>query len=440
MIMKYKNNSFANLNFDSGKVLHNWATDLFPICRSITGPGVRETLNYLQQLVPDLKIYEVPSGTPVFDWVIPNEWKIRDAWICNEKGEKLIDFKKNNLHVVGYSESVDLWVTREELEQHIFSLPDQPNAIPYVTSYYQPRWGFCIAQQQRKSLESGKYHVFIDSDIQPGVLNYGELILPGETSQEVFLSTYICHPSMANNELSGIVVMAGIARWLFNIPNRKYTYRLIFIPETIGSLTYLSKNITHLRSHVVAGFNVSCIGDDRNYSYLPSRAGNCLSDRIAKHVLKHIDKDYIQYTWLDRGSDERQYCAPGIDLPVASIMRTKYGEYPEYHTSLDNLTDVVTPTGLDGGFRALRKSIVALEMNGTPVARILGEPQLSKRGLYPTISVKGSGKRLANMMNILSYADGKRDLLDIAELIGVPIFDLIDEVRDLVNNDLIDFL
>ena len=406
-----------------GTQMYHWAQDLFPICRSLTGAGVRQTLSYLKKLLPGLTIESVLSGRQVFDWVVPDEWVIRDAYISDESGTHVVDFRNSNLHVVGYSESVDQWFSLEELQTYLHSLPDQPNAIPYITSYYKRRWGFCLSENQRKKLKPGRYRAVIDSDLAPGVLNYGELILPGRLQDEVLLSTYVCHPSMANNELSCPVVTAALAQWLMDIPEHKYSYRIVFIPETIGSIAYLSLNLTHLKEHVVAGFNITCIGDDRMYSYLPSRAGNTLSDQAALHVLKHIAPDFKRYSYLDRGSDERQYCAPGIDLPIASIMRSKYHEYPEYHTSLDDLS-LVTPSGLQGGFDALSKTIAAIEFNPRPLVTVLGEPQLSARGLYPALSTKQSGRSVKAMMNLIAYSDGTMSLLEIAETIGEPVWEV----------------
>jgi len=406
-------------------LMYQWTKDLYPITRSITGSGVKESLAYLQRLLPELVIHVVQSGTQAFDWAVPDEWTIRDAWVENSAGERVIDYHAHNLHVVGYSEPVDRVMDLAELQNHLYSLPDQPDAIPYITSYYKRRWGFCLTHKQRVALPEGTYRVVVDSDLRPGVLNYGELFIKGTegAKEEVLLSTYVCHPSMANNELSGPVVTAALGQWLTSLERRRYNYRIVFIPETIGSLVYLSLHRDHLKENVVAGFNVTCIGDDRCYSYLPSRHGVTLSDRVAQHVLKYTDPDFKRYTWLDRGSDERQYCAPGIDLPVATIMRSKYGEYPEYHTSLDDLS-LVTPSGLMGGYTALKRSIEAIERNIVYRTTVLGEPQLGRRGLYPTISTKHSGAEVRTMMNFISYCDGQHDLLSIAELIGVPVWDL----------------
>ena len=314
-----------------GLQMHQLMTMAFPICRSITGDGVRETLRIISGIIP-LTIHEVPTGTAAFDWSVPKEWNIRDAYVADESGNKVVDFKQHNLHVVGYSIPVDKWITFTELQEHLYSLPEQPNAIPYVTSYYKERWGFCISHNERTTLREGKYRVYIDSTLKEGSLTYGEYILKGKTEQEIFLSTYVCHPSMANNELSGPVVTAFIAKWLASRP-RKYTYRIIFIPETIGSITYLSRNLEVMRKNVKVGFNISCIGDNRAYSYVASRYENTLADKVASNVLSFNHPDFIKYSFLDRGSDERQYCSPGVDLPLVTLSRSKYGTYPEYHTS-----------------------------------------------------------------------------------------------------------
>lgn len=420
-----------------GNEIYNLATKLWPINRSITGQGVRETLNIISNILPNLKIHSVPSQTKVFDWTVPKEWEVKKAYIIDPKGKKICDFSENNLHLVGYSIPFEGDISLDQLKEHLYTLPEQPNAIPYITSYYEERWGFCLTQEEFDTLENGTYKVEIDSSLFDGELNYGELLIKGKSDKEILLSTYICHPSMANNELSGPTVVTFLAKWLLEISKPEYSYRIIFIPETIGSITYLSRNYKHMKNKTIAGFNVSCVGDDRTYSYVPSRNGKTISDLIAKHVLKWIDKNFVEYSWLDRGSDERQYCAPGIDLPIASILRTKYGKYPEYHTSLDDLKNVVTPEGLNGGYCVIKKAIEAIESNKKYRASVMCEPQMSKRKLYPTLSTKKSGEEVKLMMDFISLCDGKNSLLQIAESLNVPIWNLYDVVKKLENHDLI---
>lgn len=414
-------------NIGIGEQMYEWARDLFPICRSITGGGLRQTLAYLQKLLPGMEIREVPSGTKVLDWEVPDEWNIHGAFIADGSGNRVVDFRQNNLHVVGYSEPVSAEMTLDELQPHLHSLSTMPDAIPYVTSYYQRRWGFCLSQRVRDTLRPGKYRVSIDSTLAPGSLSYGEIILRNSyqprnqigDQREIFLSTYVCHPSMANNELSGPVVTTALVQWLQSLPQRRYGYRIIFVPETIGSITYLSRHMEEMKRRTIAGYVITCVGDDRVYSFLESRSGDTLADSITKHVIRHHYPGSITYSFLERGSDERQYCSPGVDLPVVSLMRSKYGTYPEYHTSLDNLS-LISPSGLAGAFGALQRCISLLEANATYRTTCLGEPQLGKRGLYPTLSERDSALHVQTMMNILAYADGHRDLVSIAEEIGVP--------------------
>ncbi|BBN81092.1 aminopeptidase [Pseudoalteromonas sp. A25] len=419
-----------------GREIHNLASELWPICRSITGNGVRQTLKIIKQHLPQLQTFEVPTGTQCFDWTVPKEWNIKDAYVIDPNGKKIIDFKVSNLHVVGYSIPIDQKLPLSELKKHLYTLPDQPNAIPYITSYYSPHWGFCLTHSQFEQLIDGEYHVVIDSELKEGHLTYAELLIPGKSEKEVFLSTYVCHPSLANNELSGPTVTTFLAKWLLSQENLNYSYRIIFIPETIGSLTYLSQHADTMKQRVFAGYNVTCVGDERDYSYIPSRAENTLSDMIARHVLGHIAPNYKTYPFFESGSDERRYCAPGIDLPIASIMRTKYNRYPEYHTSLDDLT-LVTPKGLEGGYEAIRKCLEIIEHNEVLKLTVMCEPQLGKRGLYPNLSTKQSNQIVSNMMNFISYCDGSLSTLEIAQKIQVPIWDLYDIIANLKQEGLL---
>jgi len=412
-----------------GQEMYDWAVDLFPINRSLSGDGVRQTLQYIKNIIPELEVNEVPSGAKCFDWTIPQEWNCNDGYIIDPDGNKICDFKTNNLHIVGYSTPIDSEIELEELIEHLYYLEEQPTAIPYITSYYSPRWGFCLSFNEFQKLKKGTYKVKINSELKDGNLTYGEIKLKGESEKEIFLSTYVCHPSMANNELSGPVVTTALVNFIKSLKGRKYSYRIVFIPETIGSITYISRNIDDMKKNIIAGFNITTIGDDRSYSYIPTRYGNTLSDKVSKHVLQDID--YVEYSFLDRGSDERQYCSPGVDLPIATICRTKYGVYPEYHTSLDDLT-VISPSGLYGGYEKIKKAIELLEKNNYYKVNVLCEPQLGKRGLYPTISTKASGKIVRTMMNFIAYADGNNDLIDIANIIGVQaeeLFDIVDKMK-----------
>ncbi|HLD17196.1 MAG TPA: DUF4910 domain-containing protein [Coxiellaceae bacterium] len=420
-----------------GHDIYQFVKELYPICRSLTGEGVRETLKRIQHHIPTLKIHNIPSGTRVFDWTVPDEWNIKEAYILDKaSGEKIVDFKENNLHIVSYSIPIEQEMTFEELDAHLYSLPDKPNAIPYITSYYKKWWGFCITAEQHNELKKDpkkKYSVRINSTLRPGHLNYGELIISGETKNEILLSTYICHPSMANNELSGPCVTTALAQWIQNeLKNRHFTYRILFLVETIGSIAYLSQHRNELKKQVSAGFVITCVGDNNAYSYVASRYGNTLADKVAKHILNHHYPHYKSYSFLERGSDERQYCSPGIDLPVCSICRSKYKEYPEYHTSLDNLS-FVSPEGLQGGFDVYQKIIILLEHNKYYECTTYCEPQLSRRELYPTLSaIKPNRKQVWDIMNVIAYADGQNDLIDIAEKIQVDAITLLPIVDQLI--------
>ena len=408
--------------------MYQLAEKLFPICRSITGNGVRQTLQILKEEYGKMNIHEVPSGTQVFDWIIPKEWNIKDAYIEDSKGNRVIDFKKHNLHVVGYSLPMDCHMSLDELNKIIYTQPEQPDVIPYVTSYYKERSGFCIFLNQKKSLQKDIYHCVIDSELKDGSLTYGEIIIPGKTKQEILLSTYICHPSMANNEVSGPVLAIELAKWISLLEKRRYTYRIIFVPETIGSITYLSRNLDVMKKNTVAGFVLSCVGDDKTYSYVESKYADTLTDKLIKNVLSFHYPKYKCYNFLQRGSDERQYNAPGIDLPVCAVSRSKYGEFPEYHTSDDNL-NLISEEGLQGMFCFMQKCIRALEYNYYYKVNCFCEPQLGKRGLYPTISQKGIYDEVRIMTNFITYADGTNDLIDISNRIGIDT----EVLRDIVD-------
>ncbi len=405
-----------------GYHMYDFAKKLFPINRSITGDGVRETLEIIKMELPDLKIKKIRSGKKVFDWVVPEEWNVKEAYILCPDGKKIVDFKKNNLHLVGYSEPVNKEIELNELQNHLHSLPNQPEAIPYVTSYYKRYWGFCLKDNQRKKLKKGTYKVCIKSHFKKGFLNYGEISWKGKERKEIFFSTYICHPSMGNNEVSGPVLASTIGKYINTMKAKNYSYRIIFIPETIGSIVFLSKNIIKMKKNVVAGFNLTCVGDDYKYSYIPSRHGDTLADNILKHVLSFSKIKYKKYTFLDRGSDERQYCAPGVDLPVVVFCRSKFGDYDEYHTSLDNL-DFISSDGFQGSFNIIKKVVDSLEINKKVQTKFLCEPQLGKRGLYPEISKKNIYDEIFLQSNVIAYADG-RSLLEIAEILNVPLWEL----------------
>lgn len=419
-----------------GREMYRFAEKLFPIGRSLTGEGVRETLGLIQEQVPELEIKSVPSGTKVFDWTVPQEWEIREGYIEDEAGNRIVDYHKNNLCVMGYSVPVDRYVSREELMEYVKVEEGQPAVIPYVTSYYAPRFAFCMSREQRDALPPGTYHMVIDSRHFDGVLNYGEILLPGQSEREVLLSTYICHPSMANNEVSGPVLATWLAKWLKG-RERRLSYRIVFGPETIGSIAYISRNLEELKRKVIAGFVLTCVGDDRAYSYLESRYGNTLADRVLKNVLGNAHPDYITYSYLERGSDERQYNAPGVDLPVCDFCRSKYGEYPEYHTSADDMS-LISPAGLGGSYDIMTQVLSALEWNRYYRVNCLCEPQLGKRGLYPTESRKGIYHEVKKMTNFIAYADGQSDLIDISTRIGVPLPELIPIVEKLCESGLLD--
>lgn len=404
-----------------GRALYDNASHIFAWPRSITGGGVRQTLDWIGTQVDGLKVTELPTGTKCFDWTVPDEWNLECAWIEGPSGGRVVDTADTNLHVLGYSVPVDQVLSRTELDEHLFSLPDMPDAVPYVTSYYRERWGFCVSQNQRDAMPDGDYRAVVKATRAPGSLSLAQIVIPGLLEDEIVISTYTCHPSMANNETSGIVVATMIARWLQSLPSRRYTYRIVFCPETIGSIAFLSLRYAELNDRIRAGFVLTMLGDDRGHTCTLTPRENTLADRVATHVINRLSDHPTIRDHVRRASDERQYCAPGIDWPVVSLMRV--GTYPEYHTSADDL-DLISPAGLVGGFDYARHCIAALEQNVTPKWKVQCEPHLSKYGLRGTL---GGPRKLPNeellVSHLLAFADGKRDLLSIAEEVGIPIWE-----------------
>jgi aminopeptidase-like protein len=400
-----------------GQVMYRLIEELYPICRSITGDGLRQTLRLLQKRVP-LELREVPTGTQVFDWTVPKEWNIRDAYVKNSKGERVIDFQKSNLHVVNYSVPVDRRMALAELKEHLFTLPAHPDWIPYRTSYYSESWGFCLSERQLAALPDGEYDVRIDSTLQAGHLTYGELFLQGETNEEVLISSHACHPSLCNDNLSGIALAVSLAR-LLQSSSHRYSYRFLFIPGTIGAITWLARNEDKI-SRIKHGLVLTGAGDAGALHYKKSRKGNADIDRAAVHVLHHSGKPGKILEFSPYGYDERQYCSPGINLPVGRLSRTPHGTFPEYHTSADNL-EFVHADKLGEALGVCLEIFSVLENNATFVnLNPKCEPQLGKRGLYRMIGGQvDAGVSEMAMLWALNQSDGKNSLLDIAERSGI---------------------
>tara|TARA_A100000164_G_scaffold379690_1_gene424715 strand:- start:198 stop:1496 length:1299 start_codon:yes stop_codon:yes gene_type:complete len=405
-----------------GKMMIGMAKELYPYNRSITGEGVRQTLKFIKKKVP-LKKKFFKSGKKVFDWIVPKEWNINKAYILNLKNnKKYADFSKNNLHIVGYSQPINKIISHRELKKHIHTDKNFKDAIPYVTSYYKKTWGFCLSQNQLKNLKSKKYKVIIDSSFKNGVMDYGEIVLNGKSKKEILFSSYICHPSLANNELSGPVINAALIHYVNSLKNKKYNYRFIFVPETIGSIAYLSKNLNKLKKDMLAGFIINCAGDNRDYSFVRTPQKNTFADEIMDSSFIGLKKKSI-YEFTDRSSDERQFCSPGVELPVCSFSRSKAGSktYPEYHTSLDNFS-VVTKKGLEGSFKIFKNIIDAFEIGAFPKAKNKCEPFLTKRNLYPTLSIKKNiDNELKNLLDILAYSNGKRSVFQISNILNLEL-------------------
>ena len=416
---------------EMGQSLHRFAAELYPICRSITGDGIRRTLAAIQERIP-LEISEVPTGTAVFDWIVPKEWNIRDAYIKGPDGTRIVDFQKCNLHVVNYSMPVHAVMPLKDLKPHLFTLPEHPDWIPYRTSYYQESWGFCLSHNQLLALEESNYEVRIDSTLEAGNLTYGECYVPGRSTDEVLISCHACHPSLANDNLSGLSVATFLAEFLASQDHR-LSYRFLFIPGTIGAITWLARNRDHVE-RIRHGLVLTCIGDSGGFHYKKSRRGDAEIDRAAAHVLKHQGDSQEILEFSPYGYDERQYCSPGFNLPVGCLMRSVWGSFPEYHTSADNL-DFVQPGQLAGSLRACAAIVDVLENNGrycnqNPYC----EPQLGRRNLYRFTGGESIGVEISARLWVLNLSDGRHSLLDIAERSGLP-FSTIRDAAELLDKE-----
>jgi aminopeptidase-like protein len=428
------NQPSANSAYSVGERMLALATKLYPVCRSLTGPGVRETLEILQSEIR-LQIHSVASGTQVFDWNVPQEWTLRSAFIEDANGQRVVDAQHLNLHVVNYSDPIDTTLAWSELKDHLHTLPEQPDLVPYRTSYYHRTWGFCLSQRQYEQLaangENAQYHVQIDATLADGELNYGEFYLPGETTDEILFSCHICHPSLANDNLSGNVVAVELAKWLLTQPIRRYSYRILFVPATIGTLCWLSANQASV-ANIKHGLVLTLLGDAGRSTYKQSRQGNAEIDRVVQHVLQHAGSPCEIRSFTPQGYDERQYCSPGFNLPVGCLMRTPHGEYPEYHTSADNLS-FIRPEALQDSWQKCCQIVSVLEQNRSyQNLSPYGEPQLGKRGLYQKMGGDSQGRVLqAALLWVLNFSDGEHSLLDIAERAQLP-FTVIHQASELL--------
>jgi len=414
---------------DVGRDIFALMRELYPICRSITGNGFRQTMARLKREIP-LETHEVPTGTRVFDWTIPKEWNIRDAYVKNSRGERVIDFRQHNLQVVNYSIPVQRTIPLAELLPHLHTLPDRPDWIPYRTSYYKEDWGFCLPHRQLEAMSDGEYEVCIDSTLQDGHLTYGECLVKGESAEEVLVSCHACHPSLCNDNLSGVTVAAFLAKHLAHV-SRRYSYRFLFIPGTIGSITWLRQNEDHVDA-IRHGLVLTCVGDGGHLTYKKSRRGDATIDRVWAHVLKHSGQAYAIEDFSPYGYDERQYCSPAFDLPVGCLMRTPHGKFPEYHSSADNL-ELMQPASLADSFAKCLSAFYLLDndkvyLNQNPCC----EPQLGRRGLYRAMGGHRDEKQQEMaMLWVLNQSDGTHSLLDIAERSGLA-FDIIKDAADLL--------
>ena len=410
-----------------GREMHALVAELYPICRSITGEGLRATFRRLQRIAP-LEIREVPTGTRVLDWTIPKEWNVRDAWIADASGRRVVDFRESSLHVVNYSVPVRVRLPLSELRPRLHALPEHPDWIPYRTSYYKEDWGFCLSQRRLDALPDGEYEAVVDSTLEDGSLSYGELLLPGREKAEVLLSAHACHPSLANDNLSGLALTATLAR-LLSGADRRFSYRFLFVPGTIGSIAWLAAN-RDARERVRHGLVVACVGDAGPLHYKRSRRGDAEVDRAAEHVVAGATPPGRVRDFSPYGYDERQYGSPGFDLPVGSLTRTPHGQYPEYHTSADD-PSFVRAESLADSLGAYLSVLAILEGNARyRNTQPFGEPQLGRRGLYGAMGGYADPGRLQMaMLWVLNQSDGNPTLLDVAERSGLP-FAVVREAAD----------
>tara|TARA_A100000164_G_C21889275_1_gene764498 strand:- start:239 stop:1546 length:1308 start_codon:yes stop_codon:yes gene_type:complete len=423
------------------KNIYNFSKKLFPICRSLTGDGNRKTLRLIKEKIPKLNIHEIKSGSKVFDWKVPKEWNVKNAYVIGPENKRVIDFKNNNLHLVSYSIPIKKKMSLNKLKKKLHINNQLKDAIPYVCSYYKKDWGFCLSQKDYKKLKKGTYQVRIDSFLKNGSMTYADLIIKGKSKKEILLTTYICHPSMGNNEVSGPALLTYLANYIYKIKDRKYTYRLVFAPENIGSIVYIKKNLKKLKQNVIAAYNITCVGDNKKYSFLYSKIGSSLSDTVGLQAIDKIRKKFKFYQFLEfSGSDERRYNSPGVDIPMSSIMRSKYGSYKEYHTSKDNLK-FISQKGFQGSFDIYKNIIDIFERSIFYKIKTICEPQLGKRNLYPIISKwpnKNYKKLVGNMNSFLSLADGKHNIEEIAKKIQIKNKDLKQIIKKLEKYKLIE--
>lgn len=418
-----------------GNNIYQDIKNLFYLNRSLTGRGTLDTLKYFKKKIKNLKIVSVSSNSKVYDWKVPLQWEIKNAWISNNKNQKIIDFKKNNLHVVGYSHKVNKIISKKDLLKKIFTIKNNPKAIPYVTSYYKKDWGFCVAYNQMKLFNSNSYKVFIDSQLKKGKLNYGEIFLRGQSKKEILLSANICHPSMVSNELSGPTILLSISKWLMK-KKRKFSYRIIFIPETIGSIVFLKKNFKKINKNIIGGYTLTCLGDNGPFTFIESK-DHSITNFLTKKVLKKYKKRKI-YNFLSRGSDERQYCSPQINFPIGSLCRSKHSQFKEYHTSLDNLT-ITNGKILQESFNYIKKCLLSFENQEIYQTLIKCEPFLLKRKLYTDFSSHIKNKKIKNkdILDIIAYCDGKKSVDEISEILKISIIKIKKNINILLKNKLI---